>query len=276
MRRATKLLWVLVFWVALPLGLAEAILRVSYAVRQELPPTLDASLEKEWRWAERHLAEGRATLSETFVHDSQLGWRVAGARVLRGAPARRRMLFVGDSYTYGQGVEPHETFAHRLSERLQPDWEVLNLAAPGYGTDQQVLSFETAAASFGPDVVVLGFYVRDYRRNLVTFRDYAKPMFALDGEGLRLVNTPVIAPEALFEAYVSGERVGSSGSPRMRRVGRSCRGSWRASRGTPAPAARRRCGSSFRIATSWRRIARTGSHWRSCARGAAPSWRCRA
>jgi hypothetical protein len=206
MRRASKLLWVLVFWFALPLGLAEAILRLSFTIRDEIPPTFDASLDREWRWAEAHLAAGRATLGETFVHDPQLGWRVAGARGLRGEPGRRRMLFVGDSYTYGQGVEPRDTFAHRLGERLLPDWEVLNLAAPGYGTDQQVLSFEGVAASFEPDVVVLGFYVRDYRRNLVTFRDYAKPMFALDGEGLRLVNTPVISPEALFEAYASGER----------------------------------------------------------------------
>jgi hypothetical protein len=209
MHRARKFIWVLLFWVALPLALAEAILRVSFAVRQEIPPTLDASLEKEWRWAEQHLAAGRATLSDAFAHDPQLGWRVAGVQAPRGESgerAPRRMLFVGDSYTYGQGVDPRETFARRLGERLRPDWEVLNLAAPGYGTDQQVLSFEGVAASFAPDVVILGFYVRDYPRNLVTFRDYAKPMFVPDGEGLRLVNAPVIAPEALFEAYASGER----------------------------------------------------------------------
>ena len=155
------------------------------------------------------------------MYDPYTGWRAApepGSQTSgpeeiapAGEPARRRILFVGDSYTYGQGVKRQEAFAHRLGERLRPDWEVLNLAAPGYGTDQQILSFEREGASFVPDVVVLGFYVSDYKRNLISFRGYAKPMFVLEGDGLRLVNSPVIAPKTLFEEYATGPALRTKG-----------------------------------------------------------------
>lgn len=37
-------------------------------------------------------------------------------------------------------------------------------------------------------------------RNVLSFRDYAKPRFTLAGGELRLVNTPVPAPEELLRS----------------------------------------------------------------------------
>lgn len=204
---------------------AEGITRAVYAMADDVPPTRDASLAEEWRWAKRHLRAGRVVLPGVGVYDPHLGWRTppnmradslrtnaVGMRATREfplerAPGRRRLLFVGDSYTFGAGVRDEETFARVLEDAHLPGWDVLNLAVSGYGTDQQVLSFEYEGRHYRPDVVALGFFVRDYSRNLMRFRGYAKPRFVLDpAGGLRLEGSPVEPPEAYVQAYASGAR----------------------------------------------------------------------
>jgi hypothetical protein len=48
---------------------------------------------------------------------------------------------------------------------------------------------------YRPDVVLLGFLYDDMERNLLGFRDYAKPRFTLEDGALVLGNVPVPAPE---------------------------------------------------------------------------------
>ena len=217
-------LFVVLIWVAVFLA-AEGITRGGYALLADVPPTRDASLAEEWRWVKRHLDAGRAVLLDSAVYDPRLGWRArpdqrppdpytnaAGMRAnrdfpLERQPGRRRLLLVGDSYTFGVGVRDEEVFARVLQDEYLREWDVLNLAVPGYGTDQQLLSFEYEGRRYQPDVVGLGFFVRDYSRNLMRFRGYAKPRFVLDpAGGLRLEGSPVEPPAAYLEAYASGTR----------------------------------------------------------------------
>jgi lysophospholipase L1-like esterase len=210
-------------WVVVAL-LTEGITRAAYALR-EVPPTRDESLAEEWRWVKRHLETGRETLPGSAVYDPRLGWRTspeqrtgnvdtnsAGMRAdrefpLERQPGLRRLLLLGDSYTFGVGVPDEQTFGRLLQDAYLPDWEILNLAVSGYGTDQQLLSFEYEGRRYRPDVVALGFFVRDYSRNLMRFRGYAKPRFVLDPAGnLRLEGSPVQAPAAFLAAYASGAR----------------------------------------------------------------------
>jgi len=123
-------------------------------------------------------------------------------------------------------VADEEAFAHVLGELLGPSWEVLNISAPGWGTDQQILAFEENGLACDPDVVVLGFFVRDYSRNLLSFRQYFKPRFELEGDGLRLVGGSVPAPESVFAEYVGGERQVGGSWYRSRFIDK-CIGSWR-------------------------------------------------
>ncbi len=229
-RMAKTALFALITW-AVSLLAAEGITRALYAWRGGLPPTRDPSLAEEWQWAERHLEAGAAVLPGIGVFDPLLGWRTppnqqldvrtnaAGMRANREVarerePGRRRLLLVGDSYTFGAGVRSEETFARLLEDVHLADWDVLNLGVSGYGTDQQVLSFEYEGRRYHPDVVALGLFVRDYSRNLMRFRGYAKPRFVLDGAGgLRLEGSPVEPPAALLAAYRSGEREIRTESP---------------------------------------------------------------
>lgn len=54
--------------------------------------------------------------------------------------------------------------------------------------------------------MILGFYVRDYHRNLLSFRGYAKPVYKIEQEKLRLYSSHIIPPEQLYEEYSSGKR----------------------------------------------------------------------
>ena len=111
-------------------------------------------------------------------------------------PGITRILVFGDSFTFGDEVSDDETYAAQL-ERMLPGTEVVNLGVHGYGHDQMLLYLEEVGARYQPDVVLLGFVFIDMTRNLLGFRDFAKPRFDVQGDHLVLRNTPVSSPTAV-------------------------------------------------------------------------------
>jgi hypothetical protein len=215
---------------AVALLLFELGLRARVWWKGDLPPTPDASLEYEWKWARRYTVDGR--LDSMHRYDPDLGWSlrpdfddgrvVTNSKGLRSdreyppgrSPGRRRLALLGDSFTFGAHVANHETFAYVLERELLSGWDVPNLAVSGYGTDQALLAYELRGGDLAADVVVMGFYVRDYERSTLRFKLYAKPIFEPEAEGLRLARHPVAPPERLYEEYRSGRRgVGRVASP---------------------------------------------------------------
>src|SRR5262249_22825023 len=102
-------------------------------------------------------------------------------------PGITRILIFGDSFTFGDEVADDETCAARL-EQMLPGTEVVNLGVHGYGHDQMLLYLEEVGARYQPDVVLLGFVYLDMTRNLLGFRDFAKPRFDVQGDHLVLRN----------------------------------------------------------------------------------------
>src|SRR5262249_27044975 len=117
-------------------------------------------------------------------------------------PGVRRVLCVGDSFTFGEGLADNEAMPAQLEadlNRAEPGrWEVLNLGVHGYGTDQQWLRLQAIGFEYDNDVVVLGFYQGDLERNVMSFRDYAKPYFEVVDDRLVLRNVPVPLPDELL------------------------------------------------------------------------------
>lgn len=113
-------------------------------------------------------------------------------------PGKFRVLMIGDSFTFGEGVNNKETFSHYLQEML-PEAEVINLGVHGYGHDQILIHLQEEGVKYQPDLVVLGFVDADMERNRMNFRDYAKPKFVLKGGDLKLTNSPVPSPEELLK-----------------------------------------------------------------------------
>jgi hypothetical protein len=191
---------------ALALGFVVALLGTELALRSALPPEYFLETRVDAYWTARFRAQ--SALCEDLEFDSTLGWRMRrnlrnddvmhderGFRVTPGTASpdgtqQGTIVLLGDSFTYGLGVRNEDTYGARLAARL-PGWTVINTAANGYGLDQQLLMWETEAAALQPRIVVVGYFVEDFLRNGLSFRDYAKPHFALDGDGLRLEGVPV-------------------------------------------------------------------------------------
>ncbi len=114
-----------------------------------------------------------------------------------------RLVFLGDSFTFGEDVSDHETFSFQLQQLLDPSRErieVVNLGVHGYGHDQMLLYLREVLPVVEPDVVVVGYVTDDSLRNLTAFRDYAKPRFRLVDGRLELVGVPVPDPDAFLRS----------------------------------------------------------------------------
>lgn len=131
--------------------------------------------------------EQHGTTGVLFEPDPELGWRHIPGGSLRQITSefaidwrfnqqglRRdhevdlearlpRILVLGDSQTVGHGVAGDATFAALLEAALQEQSpsarpEVLNAAVDGYSTTQQYLALQRDAASYAPELVVVGVY----------------------------------------------------------------------------------------------------------------------
>ena len=63
-----------------------------------------------------------------------------------------------------------------------------------------LLYLKEEGLKYRPDIVLLGFMPDDMERNVLSFRDYAKPRFAVRGGRLELVTGPVPRPEETLAA----------------------------------------------------------------------------
>lgn len=109
----------------------------------------------------------------------------------------RPVLAVGDSFTFGDQVNDHETWPARLETMLGRP--VLNAGVFGYGMDQIVLRAERIVPIHRPEFVVVGLIDDDIDRCQLSCRYAEKPYFTIENERLELRNVPVPAtkPSAL-------------------------------------------------------------------------------
>jgi lysophospholipase L1-like esterase len=81
------------------------------------------------------------------------------------APGTKRVLVVGDSYTWGYAVAEEEAYpqvAERLlAERGRPDIEVINGGIPDYNSRQERQLLEKLMPIYQPDAVFLAYVVND-------------------------------------------------------------------------------------------------------------------
>jgi hypothetical protein len=170
---------------------------------------------------EREMAALPAAPQSVLLYDSELGWRprpgalehnAEGFRTTGAMPSRTpadgvlRIALFGDSYTEGPvGGGWWRVIEARL-KAAGVKCEVLNFGVGGYAMDQAYLRWNKDGAGWQPHVVVFGFFVDDCYRNLNLLRllrdpdsgiSLMKPRFAIEGDGLRLVNAPTPSPAEL-------------------------------------------------------------------------------
>jgi lysophospholipase L1-like esterase len=123
-----------------------------------------------------------------------LGWR-NDAPMPVGGRGQELTMIVGDSFTFGLGVDDDVTFVHRLHAAQPPHTWYANGSVPGYSTDQQALLIEKRILPLRPGHVVLVVYLGndlfDNLRAMPLQLRTRKPYFELANGGLMLRGSPV-------------------------------------------------------------------------------------
>ena len=122
-----------------------------------------------------------------------------------------RIALFGDSLTQGAYVPFENTWGYYLENQLKArgiNAEVLNFGVGGYGIDQAYLRWKYLGYKFSPDIVILGYFEDDVKRNVNLMRalkfsktdiPFLKPRFILDGGQVRLINSPTPSPEKVLQ-----------------------------------------------------------------------------
>jgi hypothetical protein len=95
----------------------------------------------------------------THVRINQLGIR--GPEIGPHRPGVRRVLVLGDSFTFGTGVEEEEAFPTRIAEELSRGGipaEGINAGMGAFGLPDEVAWYENYGRSIHPDLIVLGIF----------------------------------------------------------------------------------------------------------------------
>lgn len=133
--------------------------------------------------------------------------------------SRRRILCLGDSFTWGLGVESADDFPSLL-ERGLANTEVINAGVIGWGTAQEWLWLEGEGQRYAPDALVLGFYVNDFWDNAGSSLRARRPLFTVR-EGRLVLDAPPSAELARQDdaGFVGGpERTGTASVLRFLRA----------------------------------------------------------
>jgi len=81
-------------------------------------------------------------------------------------PGTLRVVVLGDSFAFGGKVQVTDTFSAALERELgaaapSRTVEALNLAVPGYNTEQEMLSLKEEGLAYQPDLVIVSFVLND-------------------------------------------------------------------------------------------------------------------
>jgi hypothetical protein len=71
------------------------------------------------------------------------------------------VALLGDSYTFGIGVDDGDVYSVELQNLVGRTWRVVNGGMPGWGIDSEIKWFFQAAADYRPRAVVLQFCAND-------------------------------------------------------------------------------------------------------------------
>lgn len=76
---------------------------------------------------------------------------------------KQTIALLGDSVTFGYGLENEQTLASHLATGLAKKFNVVSAAAPGYTLGQEAAIYKEKVAQLHPDTVVLVFYWNDLK-----------------------------------------------------------------------------------------------------------------
>jgi len=173
------------------LVLAEGLVRIFFPhARDHVISAGLFQIDNDLGWK---LTPGKSAVHHSRYFDvlytiNALGYRDRPRNLSKDGDVHRILLY-GDSQVFGWGVPDAQRFSNWVEDRKQ-SVEIWNMAVPGYGLDQEILSYEEDGRSIEADEVVFflsgatlgGRIEHDYQ-----YKKY-KPKFVIDQNGtLKLV-----------------------------------------------------------------------------------------
>lgn len=171
------------------LYLISAVFVKLMSAKDEALTTVDTSALSE---KARRGTEGMLSGDSPIQYDLEVGWvhrpnyawkghsiseqGLRGTRVYPESPAdpEKRILAIGDSFTFGYEVTDEQTFAHH-GEQLAPGTEWINLGICGGGLTQSLLQYRKNGRKFGGKYVVIGFMTNNIKRTVNCYRPFVSP-----------------------------------------------------------------------------------------------------
>jgi lysophospholipase L1-like esterase len=121
----------------------------------ELVPLFDESYEYRDR-RQRVVRAVRYVINKNGQRDREFAFDRSAAT---------RIVCLGDSFTFGFGINAEKTFPKLLEKALNesghPEAEVINAGVPGYNTQQEIALYRHRLKAYDPDIVVLGYCLND-------------------------------------------------------------------------------------------------------------------
>jgi lysophospholipase L1-like esterase len=167
-------LWALESATGQPLPKFVATSPAAVPLAPELPPEVRLKVERmqsalimppSWQWHRVEKASGvYAYVWQTALHVLDENKMRRRKPFPRRDPNRFRIMVVGDSLTYGQGIDEFWTYPEQLERSLAPDFrvEVLNLGVSGYASEDVLNVVRRFLPKLKPDLVVYGICLNDF------------------------------------------------------------------------------------------------------------------
>lgn len=127
--------------------------------------------------------DGIHASNEFSVRYRTNAWRMRDPeRPLEKPAGTFRIVLLGDSLTFGSGVNDEDTFGRQLERILNARaggrrYQVINAACASWGTAHHLVFLEETGFKFRPDLVLMAFHDDDPKDNRVS------GFFALDADG---------------------------------------------------------------------------------------------
>jgi len=107
--------------------------------------------------------------------------------------SKQHIILVGDSVTFGYGVNDNETIDYYLNNKFE-NLQTINLGVTGYGLDQSYIRLKKSIDNLNPKYIIVIIYTgNDFEDTIsdTTFSRKSKPLFILEDGELELINSDV-------------------------------------------------------------------------------------
>jgi len=101
---------------------------------------------------------------EYLISINQEGFRGKETSLSNGCSPR--IIFLGDSFTFGDGLKIEDTYSYKFASKLNRNklfcrYEPLNFGVPAYSTAQEIELLKAKGLQYDPDIIFIGYLSND-------------------------------------------------------------------------------------------------------------------